>query len=239
MSATQSRSGASAVKSRSTRSGAGRARASRVVVRVPLRRLMPSSPHGASIWRCACGPQRSLERRARHECGERRRCRARHGESRGCDRAAPCRSRPVPTAPGLATRRTRWWRPPADGTSWRRDTWPGWLSRTRRPGRDRAGCLREPGRGFCQYLAFLTQPAVLTPEPSQLLALGAGQAVMRAALVTVGLADPVADRLGGWLELPSQLLRRAARANQLDHLLPELEWRGRTCKRHRRLLSHN
>ena len=39
-------------------------------------------------------------------------------------------------------------------------------------------CLREPGRGFCQYLALLAQPAVLTPEPPQLLALGTGQAVM-------------------------------------------------------------
>ena len=44
MSATQSRSGASAVKSRSTRSGAARVRASRTVVRVPLRRLMPLKP---------------------------------------------------------------------------------------------------------------------------------------------------------------------------------------------------
>ena len=123
--------------------------------------------------------------------------------------------------PALATRSTRWWRPPAAGTSWRRDRRPGWLSRTRRPGRDRAGCLREPGRGFCQYLALLAQPAVLVPEPPQLLALGTGQAVMSATLVPVGLADPVADRLSGWLKLPSQLLRRAARANQLNHLLPE------------------
>ena len=97
----------------------------------------------------------------------------------------------------------------------------------------------DPGRGYCQNLAFLAQLAVLTPQPSQLLALGTGQAVMRAALVTVGLADPVADRLGGWLELPSQFPRRAARAHQLDHLLPEPGWIGRTCKRHRGLLSHN
>ena len=227
MSATQSRSGASALKSRSTRSGAGRARASRIVVRVSL---APADAPQAGTAHQSGDPlaahRRSLARRARHECGERRRCLARRDGSRGCDRAAPRRSRPVSTAPGLATRSTRWWRPPAAGTSWRRDTWPGWLSRTRRPGRDRAGLPSEPGRGFCQYLAFLAQPAVLAPEPSQLLALGTGQAVMRAALVTVGLADPVADRLGGWLELPSQLLRRAARANQLDHLLPEPGWIG-------------
>src|SRR5579862_2075387 len=41
MSATQRRSGPAAVKSRSTRSGAGRASRSRMVVRVPLRRLTP------------------------------------------------------------------------------------------------------------------------------------------------------------------------------------------------------
>ena len=110
---------------------------------------------------------------------------------------------------------------------------------TRRPGRDRAGCLRKPGRGSCQYLTLLAQPAVLTPEPSQLLALGTGQALMRAALVSVGPADPVADRLSGRLELPSQLLRRAARANQLDHLLPELGCIRRTRHRHRELLSPN
>jgi len=45
MSATQSWSGFSAVKSRSTKSGAGRASASRrVVARVPLRRLTPAKP---------------------------------------------------------------------------------------------------------------------------------------------------------------------------------------------------
>src|SRR5438132_1396972 len=44
MSATQRRSGAAAVKSRSTRSGAGRASRSRMVVRVPLRRLTPAKP---------------------------------------------------------------------------------------------------------------------------------------------------------------------------------------------------
>ena len=44
MSATQRRSGASASKRRSTRSGAGRASGSRRVVRGPLRRLMPAKP---------------------------------------------------------------------------------------------------------------------------------------------------------------------------------------------------
>ena len=239
MSATHSRSGASAVKSRSTRSGAARARASRTVVRVPLRRLMPLKPARRINLAIRFGPQRSLERRARHGCGVRHRFLARCDGYRGCDRAVPHRSGHGPTVPGPATRSTRWWRPPAAGTSWRRDTWPGWLPRTRRPGRDRAGCLREPVRGFCQYLAFLAQLTVLTPQPSQLLALTTGQVVMSATLVPVGLADPVADRLSGWLKLPSQLLRRAARSNQLDHLLPETGWIGWTCHRHHGLLSPN
>ena len=54
-----------------------------------------------------------------------------------------------------APRSTRWWRPPAVGTSWRPSTWPGWLSRTRRPGRYRAGLPSEPGRGFCQDFPLL------------------------------------------------------------------------------------
>src|SRR5207237_798656 len=44
MSATQSRSGPVALKSRSTRSGAGRASRSRTVVWMPLRRLTPAKP---------------------------------------------------------------------------------------------------------------------------------------------------------------------------------------------------
>ena len=128
------------MKSRSTRSGAARVRVSRTVVRVPLRRRCPSSRHGASIWRSACGPQRGLERRVRHERGGRRRSRARCGGCHGCDRALLRRSRRGPTAPGLATRSTRWRRPPAAGTSWRQDRRPGWLSRSK----TRTGSSRSP-----------------------------------------------------------------------------------------------
>ena len=137
--ATQSRSGASAVKSRSTRSGAARARAS---TGRPLRRLMPLKPA-----RSAAGPQRSLERRWHgvvprevrwiHGWIE-------HGHGRG--------RRP----------RVGWWRPPAARTCGEYI----WLSRTR-PGRDEARPRLLPGA-----------PGARPAEPSQLLALGTGQAVM-------------------------------------------------------------
>src|SRR3954467_10171819 len=37
----------------------------------------------------------------------------------------------------------------------------------------------------------------------------------------IGLSNPVADRLRGWLEFASKLLRITSGANQLDHLAPE------------------
>src|SRR6266540_7175535 len=49
MSATQSRSGPGAVKSRSTRSGAGQASGQRTVVRIPLRRLTPCKPANVKL----------------------------------------------------------------------------------------------------------------------------------------------------------------------------------------------
>src|SRR6266542_4873388 len=49
MSATQSRSGPGAVKSRSTRSGAGQASGQRSVVRIPLRRLTPCKPANVKL----------------------------------------------------------------------------------------------------------------------------------------------------------------------------------------------
>ena len=165
-----------------------RARALRIVVRVPLRRLMPLKPARRinlairlqpTAWPRSTSPawMRGAPQVPREGDG-----------SRGYDRAAPRRSRRGPMAPDRATHSTRWWRPLAAGTSWRRDTWPGWLSRTRRPGRDRAGCLREPGRGSCQHLTLLAQLTVLTPEPPQLPALGTGQ--------TVGGRDPRLHRTG-------------------------------------------
>jgi hypothetical protein len=60
--------------------------------------------------------------------------------------------------------------------------------------------------------------AVLTPQTAKLLALHRRQAILAAALVTIGLRNPVADGLRRRLELLRQLLRRATGPYQLDHL---------------------
>ena len=49
----------------------------------------------------------------------------------------------------------------------------------------------------------------------------------------------IPHRLSRRLELPSQLLWRAAQLDQLDHLLPQLGWIRRTRSRHHGLLSPN
>ena len=74
---------------------------------------------------------------------------------------------------------------------------------------------QEPGRGFCQDLPRQTQGLHRTPEAPDLLALRARQAVVSPALITIGLADLVTDRLGARLKLASQFLRHAAGTDQL------------------------
>ncbi len=49
-----------------------------------------------------------------------------------------------------------------------------------------------------------------------------------AAFTTIGLSDPVADRLRGWFEFARKVLRIASGANQLDHLAPEFRRIGQT-----------
>jgi hypothetical protein len=44
----------------------------------------------------------------------------------------------------------------------------------RTPRGRRAGLLSEPGRGFCKYLAFFAQDAVLAPQTVEFLALTGG-----------------------------------------------------------------
>ena len=66
---------------------------------------------------------------------------------------------------------------------------------------------------------------VLTAKPAYLLALCGAQSISVPACITVGLRDPVADRLGGGFEFTSQLLRCPSGANQLNHLAPE-GWRS-------------
>jgi hypothetical protein len=60
----------------------------------------------------------------------------------------------------------------------------------------RAGLLSKPGRGFCQDLALFAQYPVLPPPPSELFALGGGQAITAQTLVERRLLDPFADRIG-------------------------------------------
>ncbi len=121
------------------------------------------------------GRRRSPRPPARHGCAARHRCGARRRGSWRCGRAGGHPPWPGPTAAGPARHGSRWRRRPADDTWWRSERSSGWLSRTRRPGRDRAGLPSEPGRGFCQDLPFLAQPTVLTLEPTELVALGADQ----------------------------------------------------------------
>src|SRR5712691_7005452 len=130
---------------------------------------------------------------------------------------------------GRPTRSTRWRRRPARGTAWRSDAWPGGSSRTRILRWNRAGLPSEPGRGFFQNLPLLAEDLVLAPEPPQLLALFSGQAVLAVAVVAIGLCHPVADRLGGRLELLREPLRVTPGADQVDHAAPELRrvrWSG-------------
>ena len=77
-------------------------------------------------------------------------------------------------------------------------------------------------------VAFFAYPANLTAKTTQLLALRGAQTVGSTTLVTLGLLDPVADRLRRRLELPCQALRRASCPNQLDHLAPVLRRIGRS-----------
>src|SRR5688572_1170389 len=66
----------------------------------------------------------------------------------------------------------------------------------------------------------------------KLIALRARQAVGAAAIVTVGLLHPLADRLGRRLELARQLVGRAPGAHQLHQLTPELRRVRGTTLRH-------
>src|ERR1700731_3774268 len=102
-----------------------------------------------------------------------------------------------------------------------------------RPGWDHRGLPCEPGRCLCQDIALLAQLPVLTPQTGQLLALGAGRAVLSAAFVAIGLPNPVPDRLGGRFELARQRLRCSPRSDQINHLSAEFRRIGSVTLRHR------
>jgi hypothetical protein len=88
-------------------------------------------------------------------------------------------------------------------------------------------------RGFCQYLALLAQPPILTAQPPQLLALQRRQTVIAPALVAIGLGHPVANRLCRRFKLPSELFRVTPGSNQLYHLPAKSRRIGTTSLTHR------
>src|SRR3974377_1162391 len=91
----------------------------------------------------------------------------------------------------------------------------------------------KPGRCLCQDIALLTQLPVLTPQTGQLLALGAGRAVLSAAFIAIGPSHPIPDRLGGRFELAGQRFRCSPRSDQINHLSPEFRRIGSVTLRHR------
>jgi hypothetical protein len=94
-----------------------------------------------------------------------------------------------------------------------------WWRRTRR----RAGrCRRLVER---EDVALQPQLLVLRAQPCQLVTLCSGQHVtllLPAALLPLGLCNPVADRLRCRLKLAGQGGRIAPSANQIDHLATKL-----------------
>src|SRR4029077_16162551 len=85
---------------------------------------------------------------------------------------------------------------------------------------------RQDGRNVVyQQARKLTQPLVLTPQPCQLVMFCGGQPstlLLPAALLPVGLRNPVADRLRCRVELAGKVGRITSRANQIDHLSTKL-----------------
>src|SRR3954452_9998732 len=63
---------------------------------------------------------------------------------------------------------------------------------------------------------------VLPPQLLELAPLRRGQTILSPPFIEVRLLDPVPDRLGRWLELPRQFLRRTPAPDHLHDLLPEL-----------------
>src|SRR5262249_31942786 len=101
---------------------------------------------------------------------------------------------------------------------------------------DRAGLPSEPGRGFFQDVPLLAERLHLAPEAAQLLALLGGQTVLAVAVVTIGLRDPVADRLRRRLRLLRPLFRVAPGSHELNEPPLELRRVRGTGLGHRELL---
>src|SRR6266850_6606344 len=102
--------------------------------------------------------------------------------------------------------------------------------------RGRLCLLREPGRGFFQYLPLFTQRSHLATQLAEFLTLFGRETIGALAVVEIRLADPVPDRLGRGFKLPSQFLGTLAGAHQLDQAAAKLRriWRwGCGLLRHR------
>src|SRR6185312_4346899 len=88
-------------------------------------------------------------------------------------------------------------------------------------------------------VALQAQLLVLAAQPNELLAVGRRHnltVLLPAALLSVGLGDPVADRLGGRLELTRELGRISPGVDQINHLPPEFRRVRRACLGHGVLL---
>ena len=83
----------------------------------------------------------------------------------------------------------------------------------------------ETGSSSREDVALQPQLFVLTSQPCQLVTLCSGQPatlLLPAALLPVGLRNPVADGLRCRLELAGKLGRITSSANQIDHLATKL-----------------
>ena len=224
MSATQSWFGPSAVKSRSTRSGAGRAsriaaRGDRPLAPAHARQARRAHQPGDALAADADALAAQLGVDARRAVGP---ARAR------VDRADRARSAPrprarAPTPAACATRSTRWGRHPARGTSWR-SRCAAWCALTN--SNPSAGSSRSPER---------TRPRLFSGSPAPRAAScsrGAAGAAPRAPRSSARRARRPSSRsacatqlridCAGRLELLGQLLRRAPGTHQLDQPPPEL-----------------
>src|SRR5208337_4836873 len=70
------------------------------------------------------------------------------------------------------------------------------------------------------YLALFAQHPVLAPQPGKLLPLLAGEPIEATAPIALRLRHPVANRLGGRLELLREIVRTTPCAHQLHHSAP-------------------
>lgn len=90
------------------------------------------------------------------------------------------------------------------------------------------GLLSEPGRGFCQYLAFFAQLSVLTAKLAQLLTFSAGEAIVTLAVIAIGLGHPVANGWSGGFTLLGEFGRGSSRSDQFDDLVAKFKRIGGT-----------